>query len=104
MRKILNTKELLQYAKNISGKTICLDYEEQRWLPPDSISFCLKFSSIDVYDSLNIISLKSVDECQLDFHFVTNVSLRRSKLSDDLYIECFQPSHKDRITYHLMVS
>lgn len=104
MKKTLNTKELLQYAKNISGKTICLDYEEQRWLPPDSISFCLKFSSIDVYDSLNIVSLKSVDKGQLDFHFVTSVSLRRSKLSDDLYIECFQPSNKDRITYHLMVS
>lgn len=104
MKKTLNTKELLQYVKNISGKTICLDYEEQRWLPSDSISFCLKFSSIDVYDSLNIISLKGAGKSQFDFHFVTNVSLRRSKLSDDLYIECFQPSHKDRITYHLMIS
>ena len=104
MKKTLNTKELLQYAKNISGKTICLDYEEQEWFPPDTISFRLKFSSLDVYDSLNIISLKSADKSQLDLHFVTKASVSKDRFSEDLYIECFQPSCKSTKTYHFEIS
>ena len=109
MKKTLNTKELLQYTKNISGKTICLDYEEQKWFPLDPVSFRLKFSSIDVYDSinndgLNIISLKSADKSQLDLHFVTKVSVSKDRFSEDLYIECFQPSCKSTKTYHFEIS